>query len=140
MVEQDAATAEDVVTLAVVYRHPVRIQLGHAIRAARVEWRRFVLWNRLHLAEHLGGGGLVEANLRIDDAARSPSSVEAPPTVLASDASEAGRLDWSQLVACMFGVIMKHLHRIQRVGVEVVSHRRQFFQDVIGHRNNVAAD
>ena len=68
MVEQNAAAAEDAVALAVVHRHPVRIQLGHAIGAARVEGRVFHLRNGLHLAEHFRCAGLVEANFGVDDA------------------------------------------------------------------------
>ena len=40
VVEQDAATAEHVVALAVVDRDPVAVDLGHAVGAARVERRR----------------------------------------------------------------------------------------------------
>ncbi len=68
MVEQDAAGAKDVVALAVVHRHPVRIEFGHAIGAARVERCAFNLRNGLHLAKHLGGAGLVKADLGVDQA------------------------------------------------------------------------
>lgn len=68
VVEQDAAAAEDAVALAVIHRHPMGIQLGHAIRAAGIEGRVFHLRNGLYLAEHLRGAGLVEADLRVDDA------------------------------------------------------------------------
>ena len=68
VVEQNAAAAKNVVALAVVHRHPVGIQLGHTIGAARVERGRFLLRNRLHLAKHLRGGRLVEANLAVHQA------------------------------------------------------------------------
>lgn len=68
VVEQNAAAAENAVAFTVVDGHPVRIQLGHAIGAARVEGCVFDLGNGLHLAEHLGCAGLVEANLWVDDA------------------------------------------------------------------------
>jgi len=70
VVEQDAAGTEDVVTFAVVHRDPVRVELGHAIRAARVERRLFDLRDGLYLAEHFRGRRLVEADLRIDQADR----------------------------------------------------------------------
>ena len=70
VVEQDAAAAENAVALAVVDRHPVRVELGDAIGAARIEGRVFRLRNRLDLAEHLGRAGLVEADAGIDDADR----------------------------------------------------------------------
>ncbi len=66
VVEQDAARAKDVVALSVVDGHPVRIELGHAIRAAGVERCAFDLWDRLHFAKHLRRAGLVEADLGVD--------------------------------------------------------------------------
>ncbi len=68
MVEQNTAAAKDVVTLAVVDRHPMRIQLGHAVRAAGVEGCALNLGNGLHLAKHLGGAGLVKTNLGVNQA------------------------------------------------------------------------
>ncbi|MBS1245507.1 MAG: hypothetical protein H6R36_162 [Chloroflexi bacterium] len=68
MVEQDATGTEDAVALAVVDRHPVGEQLGHAVRAARIEGGCLVLRDGLDVAEHLGGGGLVEAGLGPQDA------------------------------------------------------------------------
>ena len=68
MVEQNTARAKDVVALSVVDGHPVRIELGHAVRAAGVERRAFNLGNGLHLAKHLGRTGLVEADLGVDQA------------------------------------------------------------------------
>ena len=66
VVEQDATRAKDVVTLSVVNRHPVGIQLSHAVGASRVERRGFNLRDGLHLAKHLGGAGLIKTNLGID--------------------------------------------------------------------------
>ncbi len=59
---------EDAIALAVIDRHPVRVQLGHAIRAARVERGVLDLRDGLHLAEHFRGRRLVEADLRVDQA------------------------------------------------------------------------
>ncbi len=70
MIEQNAAATKNAVALAIVHRHPMRVELGHAIRAARAKRRVFHLGNRLHLAKHLRGAGLVEANLGIDQANR----------------------------------------------------------------------
>ncbi|MCY1279015.1 hypothetical protein D9M70_277590 [compost metagenome] len=46
------------------------IQLGHAIRAARIEGSAFHLRDGLDLAEHLGSAGLIEADFRVDDTDR----------------------------------------------------------------------
>ncbi|MNN33189.1 hypothetical protein D3C81_1469350 [compost metagenome] len=70
MIEQDAAATEDVVALAVVDGHPVRIELGHAIGTARIEGSAFHLRDSLDLAEHFGSAGLIEADLRVDDTDR----------------------------------------------------------------------
>ena len=68
MVEQDTAAAEDAIAFTVVNRHPVRIELGHAVRAARVKRRVFHLRHGLYLAKHLGRAGLVKADFWVDDA------------------------------------------------------------------------
>ena len=49
------------VRLAVVDGHPVRVELGHGIRASRVKWCRFVL-RRGRQPEHFRCRGLVEAS------------------------------------------------------------------------------
>ncbi len=105
MVEQDAARSEDAVALAVVDRHPVRIELGDAVGAARIEGRRLRLRDGLHLAEHLRGGGLVETDLRVDDADRlqevhrAPArDVERGQRLLERDADEALRREIVNLV------------------------------------------
>ncbi|VWX60507.1 conserved hypothetical protein [Burkholderiales bacterium 8X] len=67
VVEEDAAAAEDVVAFPVVDGHPVREQLGDAVGAARIEGGFLDLRNGLHLAEHLGGGGLVEADIGVGE-------------------------------------------------------------------------
>src|SRR5207302_1679419 len=46
VVEQDAVGGEQAVRLAVVDRDPVGEQLGDAVRAARMKWRRLALWRR----------------------------------------------------------------------------------------------
>ena len=65
VIEQDAARSVHVETLAIVYRRPVRKELRDAIRAARMEWRRFVLSFTLDQTEHFAGRRLIEASLRI---------------------------------------------------------------------------
>src|SRR5688572_18902105 len=68
MIEQNAATPENAIALAIIDRHPVRIQLCHPVRAARIEWRRLRLWHCLHETEHLRRTCLVETHRRVDDA------------------------------------------------------------------------
>ena len=70
MVEEDPRRGVEVVALPVVDGDPVAVDLGHAVRAARVERRRLALGNLLHLAEHLRGAGLVEADVGVDEANR----------------------------------------------------------------------
>src|SRR5690349_18627939 len=41
------------------------VELGGAVRAARVEGRLLRLWHHLYLAEHLRGGRLVESYFRV---------------------------------------------------------------------------
>src|SRR5262245_64954311 len=62
MVEQNARAAIHAVALAVVHGNPVTINLGDAVRAARVEGRGLALRRLLHLAEHLRTGRLVETD------------------------------------------------------------------------------
>lgn len=47
----------------VVDKDPERVHLGHAVRGAWVEGRGLALGHLVHLAKHLGGGGLVDAGL-----------------------------------------------------------------------------
>ena len=63
-------TANMLVALAIVDGDVVPVDLGHAVRAARIEGRVLVLRHLLHLAEHLRGRRLVEADRRIDAADR----------------------------------------------------------------------
>lgn len=70
MVEQDAAASKDTVRLAIIDGHPVRVELGDTIGTARIERRRLDLGKLLHLAEHLGGACLIEANPGVDDTNR----------------------------------------------------------------------
>jgi len=46
----------------------VAVDLGHAIRAARVERRRLALRHFDDLAEHLAGAGLIHADVRVNNA------------------------------------------------------------------------
>src|SRR3546814_16081984 len=63
LVEQDAVGGVHAVRLAVVHGHPIGVQLGRRIGAARIERRRLALRRLLDLAEQLGGRGLVEPHL-----------------------------------------------------------------------------
>src|SRR5581483_2119066 len=71
------------VALAVIDGDPVAIHFGDAIRAARIERRELVLWDLADLAKHLGGAGLVETNVRVDDADRIEHSRHAESSDLA---------------------------------------------------------
>ncbi len=62
MVEQDAGNAVHVVAFTIVHRDPVAIDLGHPIRATRIERRLLALRHSLHFAEHLARRGLIEAD------------------------------------------------------------------------------
>ncbi|MCY1429231.1 hypothetical protein D9M71_451410 [compost metagenome] len=66
MVEQNAAAGVQVEAFAVVHGDPVAVQLGHAIRAARIERRVLVLLLGLDQAEHFAGGRLVETRVRAE--------------------------------------------------------------------------
>jgi hypothetical protein len=48
----------------------MRVELGNSVRAARIEGRGFILWNRPHLTEHFGCRGLVESYGWVHDANR----------------------------------------------------------------------
>ena len=60
VVEQDARAGMHPEALAVVHRHPMGIQLGRGVRAARIERRALGLLRLLDLAEHLRRRRLVE--------------------------------------------------------------------------------
>ena len=76
MVEEDPVAGEHAVRLPVVDRHPVGVDLGGAVRGARIEGRPLSL-RRRGGAEHLAGGGLVVAGRaaraaqRLEDAGRA---------------------------------------------------------------------
>ncbi len=83
MVEEDARTGKQPVALTVVHRDVVPVDLGHPVRAPRVERRQLGLRDLADLAEHFARGGLVEANLRIHlpygfEDPRDPLRVELP--------------------------------------------------------------
>ena len=65
VIEQDAVARVHAERLAVVERDVVAVDLGHAVWRARVEGRRLGLRHLVHLAEHLGGGRLIEARVRL---------------------------------------------------------------------------
>ena len=66
VVEQDPAHREEPVRLPVVHRDPVAVHLGHPVGRAGVEVGGLPLRRLVHLAEHLGGAGLVEPGGRVD--------------------------------------------------------------------------
>src|SRR6266404_1434962 len=66
VVEQDAVRGVDAIRRAVIHRDPVSIELGHAIWRARIKRRGFTLRGFSHLAEQLGGGGLVKTRLSLE--------------------------------------------------------------------------
>src|ERR1700693_879050 len=70
MIEEDSRDGEHAVGLSEVDGDPVGVELGDAIGAARMKLGRLVLRNRFDFAEHLRGGSLIEADLRIDYADR----------------------------------------------------------------------
>ena len=55
VIEQDAVEGVHVVRLTVIHGDPVRVELGHRIRAARVERGSFLLRYLLHQAIKFGG-------------------------------------------------------------------------------------
>src|SRR5579871_1666224 len=67
MVEQYARYRKEIVALAIVDRDEVTVDFSDAVGAARVEGGRLRLRGLADLAEHLGGGSLVEADLRVDE-------------------------------------------------------------------------
>ena len=66
MVEQDAVAGEKTVGLPVVDRYPVRIELGDAVRRARIEGRPLGLRRFVREPEELGGRSLVEPRLVLE--------------------------------------------------------------------------
>src|SRR5262245_1466708 len=64
VIEEDARAREQAVALAVIDGDVVTVDLGHAVRAARIERRRLRLRALADLAEHLARARLVEACLR----------------------------------------------------------------------------
>src|SRR3954467_10510246 len=83
VVEQDAVGREHAIGLAIVHGDPVAVELGHAIRRARIERRGLLLRDFLYQAVELGGRGLVELRLFLhaEDADRLKSTLFANPTL-----------------------------------------------------------
>ena len=63
VVEEDPGAGVQAEALAVVDGDEVAVDLGHSVRAARIEGGALALGGLVRPAEHLGGGGLVEARL-----------------------------------------------------------------------------
>ena len=68
MIEENSVAGKEAVTFPVIYRHPVGIELGAGIRAARPERGGLGLWILRRCAKHLAAGGLVELGLEVYDA------------------------------------------------------------------------
>ena len=64
MVEKDAVAGKHPVTFPVVHRKPVSVDLGRAVRAARVKWRCLTLRDFLYLTIHFGAARLIELRLQ----------------------------------------------------------------------------
>jgi hypothetical protein len=79
VVEEDPRAGVEAVTLAVIDGDEVGVDLGHPVGAARVEGRQLVLRGFPDFAEHLAGGGLVEAGvgLRFSHRLQHPGDAEA---------------------------------------------------------------
>ena len=61
MIEENAVHRVQAVAFAGVDRHPVAVEFGAAVRAARVEGRGFGLRTFIGLAKHFAAGGVVKA-------------------------------------------------------------------------------
>ena len=66
MIEQDARTGIEPLTLTVVDGDPVPIEFGHPVGTSGIKGGGLRLRHGLHLAKHFTGRGLVEANFWID--------------------------------------------------------------------------
>ena len=66
MVEQKTIAGIHPVSLPVVHRYPVGVELGYSIWAARVKRRSFPLRTLLYKTVELRGGGLVNADFQPD--------------------------------------------------------------------------
>ena len=65
VVEQDAVGRVHAVRLAVIFDDPVRVQLAHRVRRARIKRRGLALRHLLHFAVQLAGGRLIKPGNRI---------------------------------------------------------------------------
>src|SRR6266478_5395817 len=61
MVEKDTVARIQAVSFAIVHADPMSVELGDAVRRARIKWGGLALWSLLGFAEHLGRRGLVKA-------------------------------------------------------------------------------
>src|SRR5262249_11638349 len=80
MIEQDAVRRVYAIGLAVIDRDPIGIKLRRRVRRAGIERRRFLLRDLPHLAEQLGGRGLIEASLVFRPRIRIASSKRSVPS------------------------------------------------------------
>lgn len=66
MVEKNAVVDVYSIDRALVQRNPVRIELRHDIRAARIEWSSFLLLNFLHKTVKFTVAGLVKSGFLLE--------------------------------------------------------------------------
>src|SRR5271155_3135069 len=66
MIEENAVATVDAVSLTIIHRDPVGVELSYGIRRSRIERRGLSLWNLLHKTIKLRGGGLVETRLLLE--------------------------------------------------------------------------
>jgi len=66
VVEENPVARIHAVRFAIIDGDPVRVQLCHRIRAARIERRGFLLRHFLHESVELGGRGLIEAGFLLE--------------------------------------------------------------------------
>src|SRR6478672_10088898 len=60
VVEKNSAGGEQVVRLAIINSHPMRVYLCRPIRAARIKWRGLSLRHFLNFSKHLGATSLIK--------------------------------------------------------------------------------
>src|SRR5437016_9577552 len=64
MIEQKPVAGGEAVRFAIVYGHPVRVNLGRAIRAAGIKFCCLTLRPFLYQSEHFAAAGLIKSRFR----------------------------------------------------------------------------
>ena len=121
MVEQNSVAGVHAISLAVIHRDPVGIQLGHRVRAAGIEGRRLLLRRFLHQPEQLGCRSLVKTALFLQaQDAHGLQNAQRPQRVR---------------VGGVFGLLETHRH--MRLGGEIVDFVGQHLLDDAGQAGAV---